>query len=80
MPSHPLDPAVQAKLKRLGKNVKLARVEADFAQDELAREAGTTRAHVSGVERGLVNISAATTFKLAAALGVPPSRLFEGIE
>lgn len=80
MPSNPLDPAVQANLKRLGKNVKLARIEADFAQDELSREAGTTRSHVSGVERGLVNVSAATIFKLAKALGVPPGRLFDGIE
>ena len=80
MPSRPHDPATTAKLKRLGKNVKLARIEAELAQDELAREAGTTRAHVSGIERGMVNISAATVFKLAAALEVDPGDLFQGIE
>lgn len=80
MPSHPLDPAVATKLKRLGKNVKLARVEAEMTQERLALEAGTTRSHISGVEAGQINASCATIFKLATALGVAPGRLFDGVD
>lgn len=68
------------RLQRLGKNVRLLRVEHDVKQDALARESGTTRAQLSGIEQGKTNASALTLIKIATALGVPPGDLFRDID
>lgn len=68
------------RLQRLGKNVRLLRVEHDVKQDALARDSGTTRAQLSGIEQGKTNASVLTIIKVATALGVPPGDLLRGIE
>lgn len=66
-------------LKRLGKNVKLMRVDRDMTQETLALEAGIARANVSKLEHGDLNASAKTILRLAAALQVPPGDLWRGV-
>lgn len=67
-------------LHRIGKNLKILRVEHEIAQDELARASNTTRAQLSGIERGQINPSALTLIKIAHALQVPVGELFRGID
>ncbi len=74
MDSTPPDPA----LERLGMNVKLARVARRWTQEQLALDAGMTRANISKLERGLLNPSARTIIKVAKSLGVEPGQFFEG--
>lgn len=73
------------ELQRLGRNVKVARVEKGWTQEELAFALGETgnptdRAYISRVETGQHNPSATTVIRLARALGVTPSELLDGIE
>ena len=74
------DPISQANLERIGMNIRLARVEQRLPQDHVAREAGTNRGHLSAIELGSINASSITICRIAKALGVPPGRLFDGIE
>ena len=74
------DELSEKHLRRLGKNVKILRIEHDLAQDALARESRTTRAQLSGIERGQINASSLTLIKIAHALKVPVGELFRGID
>lgn len=69
-----------AALRRIGKNIKIARVESDhMPQDELARRAGLQRSHLSGIEMGRHNPSAAILLRIATALDVSPAQLWQGV-
>ncbi|MNE13719.1 anaerobic benzoate catabolism transcriptional regulator [compost metagenome] len=60
----------------LGRNVRVLRTAADLSQEELAFRASMKRSYLSDLERGTRNPSVRVG-RLAAALGVPPSRLLE---
>jgi transcriptional regulator with XRE-family HTH domain len=61
----------------VGKNVRHFRELKGLSQEELAFDADLHRTYVSGVERGIRNPTVLIVAKLAAALGVEPSKLLE---
>src|SRR5690606_7230252 len=62
-------------LLAFGLRVAELRKEREISQEELALISGLARSYVSGVERGLRNISLLNILRLANALEVPPSSL-----
>jgi len=60
-----------------GLAVRELRTLQHLSQEELAAEAGLHRTYVGSVERGERNISLDNIWKLAEALRVKPSDLFE---
>lgn len=81
-----MDRAYSAELQRLGKNLKLARIERDMTQEEVAFAlgegdgSGADRGYISRLERGQLNPSASTVLRLARVLRTTPAALFEGVE
>jgi transcriptional regulator with XRE-family HTH domain len=57
-------------LKRLGETVRLLRVQHGLSQEALAELAGIDRSYMSGIERGLRNLSILQAMKLSTALHV----------
>lgn len=72
--------ADRAKLKNLGSRIRRMRTEKSISQEELADRAGVHRTYVGMIERGEKNITVLSAEKIAAALGVSISELFEGYE
>jgi transcriptional regulator with XRE-family HTH domain len=60
---------------RFGVRLQNVRLRKKISQEKLAELAGLHRTYVSGVERGLHNISLENIEKLADALGVPMASL-----
>lgn len=58
-----------------GQNVRQARKDKGWTQEQLAFEAGVKRAYLSEVENGQRNVSLDVVEKLAQALGVTASAL-----
>ena len=65
---------------RFAAAVRAERAQAGWSQEELAERAGLHRTYVSGVERGLRNISIDNIDRIASALGIPISTLFLRVE
>lgn len=65
---------------RFGAVVRQLREGRGWSQERLAGEAELNRSYMGEVERGVVMPSLATAAKLAAALGVPLSRLLQHCE
>jgi DNA-binding XRE family transcriptional regulator len=59
--------------KKLGKKIKLARVELDLTQTDLAREIEATQKSISHYEAGASLPSLETLVKIAKALRKPAS-------
>jgi transcriptional regulator with XRE-family HTH domain len=59
-----------------GRRLKTLRKNLGYSQEVLAEIAGLHRTYVGGVERGERNISLTNIWRIADALGVPPSELF----
>jgi transcriptional regulator with XRE-family HTH domain len=66
----------QRHLAALGRRVRSVRRYRDITQEQLAKQVGTSRARVSDVERGRLNITLDTLFKLSRALDIDPWALF----
>jgi transcriptional regulator with XRE-family HTH domain len=64
-------------LKLFGKRLVQLRKERGLSQEELAWESELARSYISGIERGLRNISLLNICKLADTLGVQPSELLK---
>lgn len=62
---------------RFGRAVRKRRAELGISQEELAARAGLHRTYVADVERGTRNISLENIIKLATALSISPSALFD---
>jgi transcriptional regulator with XRE-family HTH domain len=62
---------------RLARNVKKARDERGWSQEELADQAGLHRTYVSGIERKVRNPTIEIVERLAKALKVSASALLE---
>ena len=74
-----MDPEVRKRCyKLLGERVKKLRQERFATQFEMIRESGIHSSQWSKVERG-ANITTDTLFDVAAALGVTPCDLLEGM-
>jgi transcriptional regulator with XRE-family HTH domain len=63
----------------LGQRLKVLRSEARLSQLELATAAGMRKQFLNRVESGRQNVSTKTLWRLAVALGIPMSSLFENL-
>jgi len=66
-------------LKKVGQNIREARMARDMSQESLALAAGLDRSYVGGVERGERNITIINLKKIADELNVSLSELVEGL-
>jgi transcriptional regulator with XRE-family HTH domain len=64
-------------LKRLGETVRLLRLQHGLSQEALAEIAGIDRSYMSGIERGLRNLSILQAMKLSTALHVAVHELLQ---
>ena len=62
--------------QKLSQRIERLRKDRDMAQEELAEKAGLHRAYFWDIENGR-NISIKTAYKVARALGVKLSELFD---
>ena len=65
--------------KQLGYRIRFLRQEKNWSIEELALEAGINRNYLGDLERGVRNPTLLVLNKIAIALGVDLSVLFEGI-
>jgi transcriptional regulator with XRE-family HTH domain len=63
--------------KIVGRNVRAARKEMGWSQEDLAFETEIDRTYISGIERGVRNPSLDMIVKLAKTLKMSPSQLLE---
>ena len=63
--------------ERIGWNVRRLRHERGLTQEDFATDSGFDRGYISGVERGVRNPSALVLERLARALDVDVSELFD---
>lgn len=68
---------VESARETLSRNIRTLRAARGWSQEALALEAGLHRTFVAHVERGARNISLNNIERIALALCVPVSRLFE---
>ena len=62
-------------VKTFGTAIRQLREQQQWSQEQLAEQADLNRSYIGEIERGQVVVSLLTIEKLAAALGVPSSRL-----
>ena len=67
-------------LRGLGWRVRQLREAKGWTQEILAGRAGLDRSYIAGIEAGLRNPSTKALAKIARALGIKLSVLFEGVE
>lgn len=72
-PNHAGNPV----LVQIGKTVRAIRKKKNVSQEELALISSLDRSYVGGLERGEHNLTVITLVKLAEALEVHPSDLFD---
>lgn len=65
--------------KTIGQRIRSYRTEKGLSQEKLAELAGCHPTYIGQVERGEKNATLESIEKIACALGVPLSRLFEKI-
>jgi transcriptional regulator with XRE-family HTH domain len=66
--------------EKFGQRVKTLRKARTLSQEELAELCGLDRTYISGIERGVRNVSLRNIEVLAQALDVSIAALFEGME
>lgn len=64
-------------LKLLAKRLKELRFEKEFTQEELAYQSELTLSQIARIETVKANPTVSTIFKLARALNIPVSSLFD---
>lgn len=73
-------PATDPVLKKFGDNVRTRREALGLSQEQLAERANLDRTYISGVERGVRNLSLNSVVRIAKALKSSASELCEKIE
>lgn len=63
--------------RHFGRRIAFLRKENDLTQEELAYKTGISTSYLSSVERGITDITISTVKRLAKALGVKITELFE---
>lgn len=66
--------------KNFGKKVRTLRLSAGLSQEQLANLCELDRTYIGGIERGERNPALKNIYRLAQALGISLSELFEEIE
>jgi transcriptional regulator with XRE-family HTH domain len=61
----------------LGKNLRAARKKLGLTQEQVSERSGVQAGEISRIERDLRDPQVSTVEKLAAAVEVPPGRLFD---
>ena len=64
------------ELVAFGRHLKQLRVESGLSQEQLGLVAELDRTYISGIERGVRNVSLANIFRIAKALDLPAAALF----
>ena len=64
---------------RIGENLRKAREDRGWSQEELAFEAGVHRTYVGGVERAEYNVTVLTLLRFTKALGITLQDSLRGI-
>jgi len=64
-------------LLRFGQRVKTERLKQGLSQEELAEKASVHRTYIGMIERAEKNITLTNIEKIALALGIETSKLFE---
>jgi len=72
-------PATEPALKKFGDNVRARREKQDLSQEQLAERADLDRTYISGVERGVRNLSLNSIVRIAKALKTSASELCGGV-
>lgn len=72
-------PSAKPALRKFGDNVRSRRVAQDLSQEQLAERADLDRTYISGVERGIRNLSILSAARIAKALKTSTSELCEGV-
>ncbi len=72
-------PAKDLTLRKFGDNVRARREALDLSQEQLAERADLDRTYISGVERGVRNLSLNSVVRIAKALKSSASELCEGV-
>ena len=68
---------LQRNLAAFGKRVRAVRRHRDITQDELAVLVGTSRSRLSRIERGRINVTLETVFRLSEALNIHKAVLLD---
>lgn len=63
-------------LLSFGRHLKQLRLEQGLSQEQLGLIAELDRTYISGIERGMRNVSLSNIFRIARALNLPASALF----
>ncbi|EAW36846.1 helix-turn-helix domain-containing protein [Lyngbya sp. PCC 8106] len=66
--------------KKLGSNIRQLRRSQGLSQEKLAEKADLHRTYIGAIERGERNVSLDNIVAIAHALGVPASKLLEGVD
>ena len=66
-------------LKKFGEQIRLLRTESGLSQEKLAELCGMDRTYISGIERGIRNVSLKNIYAIATALSVSLEELFQGM-
>lgn len=72
-------PSPDPVLKKFGENIRAKREEQKLSQEQLAERAELDRTYISGVERGVRNLSLLSVVRIARALKSSASNLCEDI-
>ena len=72
-------PSAKPSLRKFGDNVRSRREAQDLSQEQLAERADLDRTYISGVERGVRNLSLISVVRIAKALKTSASELCEGV-
>lgn len=67
-------------LRIFGETVRQIRKQNGLSQEGLSTTASLDRSYLGAIERGECNVALFNIIKISTALGVAPSRLFEGFE
>ena len=62
--------------KLFGANLRNLRLSKGFSQEQLANELGVEISQISRIERGIINTSVITLYKLSIILGVNTDEFF----
>lgn len=68
-------PAKEPALRKFGDNVRTRREAQNLSQEQLAERADLDRTYISGVERGVRNLSLISVVRIAKALKSSASEL-----
>lgn len=70
----------EALAKRFGVLLRRLRLERGYSQERFGEVAGLHRTYIGMVERGETNVTLATAYKLAGALGIGLSSILAELE